>query len=75
MTQYKGLRYVPINKGDWDNTKNTEYESLTVVQYEGTSYTSNKIVPIGIDIKNEIFWTVTGDYNEQVAIYKQAVDN
>lgn len=72
---YKGMRYVPLVLGEWDNTKNTEYEPLSVVTYSGNSYTSKKDVPIGIDITNTDFWIKTADYNVQVAQYKNDVEN
>ena len=72
--QYIGARYVPIfgRKGEksieWDNSKS--YEPLTVVLHEGNSYTSRQFVPAGIDIKNEDFWALTGNYNAQVEAYR-----
>lgn len=72
--QYVGARYVPIfgRKGEesieWDNSKS--YEPLTVVLHEGNSYTSRQFVPAGIDIKNEDFWALTGNYNAQVEAYR-----
>lgn len=77
VRQYIGSRYVPIfgRKGEnsivWDNTK--PYEPLTVVLYQGASYTSRQYVPIGIDIRNEEFWALTGNYNAQVEQYRQEV--
>lgn len=66
---YVGHRYVPLIEGQWDNTRS--YEGLTVVQYEGASYTSKKAVPIGVSITNEEYWVVTGNYNAQVETYRQ----
>ena len=72
--QYVGARYVPIfgRKGEesieWDNSKS--YEPLTIVLHEGNSYTSRQFVPAGIDIKNEDFWALTGNYNAQVEAYR-----
>lgn len=60
---YKGFRYVPKNEGDW--SKERSYESLTVVQYQGNSYTSNICVPKGIEITDTKFWTQTANYNQQ----------
>jgi len=67
--QYIGSRYVPKMCGDWDSTKATTYESLSVVQYSGASYTSKQAVPTGIDITNTTYWVKTADYNAQVATY------
>lgn len=72
--QYVGARYVPIfgrkdeESIEWDNSK--PYEPLTVVLHEGNSYTSRQFVPAGIDIKNEDFWALTGNYNAQVEAYR-----
>lgn len=66
---YVGNRYVPKMCGEWSNQK--EYESLSVVQYQGNSYTSTQNVPKNIDILNESFWVCTGNYNVQVEQYRQ----
>jgi hypothetical protein len=68
---YVGHRYVPKIAGEWD--KQETYEGLTIVTYQGTSYTSKKHVPVGIDILNEEYWVVTGNYNAQVETYRQEV--
>lgn len=73
--QYIGSRYVPIfgRKGDdsieWDNTGT--YEPLTVVLYQGNSYTSRQFVPVGIEITNQDYWVNTGKYNAQIEQYRQ----
>ena len=75
--QYIGSRYVPIfgrkneNSIIWDNTGT--YEPLTIVLYQGNSYTSRQFVPIGIDITNTAYWANTGNYNAQVEQYRQDV--
>lgn len=71
---YIGARYVPLLVGDWDTTKQTEYEPLTVVQYRGNSYTSRTYVPKNIDITNTEYWVVTGNYNAQIEAYRKEVD-
>ena len=71
VRQYIGARYVPIFDGAWDNTK--AYEPLTVVEYQGNSYTSRQAVPTGIAITNEQYWVQTGNYNAQVEAYRQEV--
>ena len=74
-TQYVGARYVPIfgRKGgstiQWDSYH--PYEPLTVVLYQGSSYTSRQYVPAGIDITNETYWACTGNYNAQVEQYRK----
>lgn len=73
--QYIGARYVPVfgrkdeESIEWDNSKS--YEPLTIVLHEGNSYTSRQFVPAGIDIKNEDFWALTGNYNAQIEQYRQ----
>lgn len=74
--RYIGNRYVPKILSDetpWVNT--TEYEALTVVMYQGNSYTSRKTVPTGIDIMNKDYWSCTGNYNAQVDQYRQETQN
>lgn len=77
IREYVGARYVPIfgRKGEdsvaWDNSK--PYEPLTIVLYQGNSFTSRQYVPAGIDINNEQFWASTGVYNAQVEQYRQEV--
>ena len=68
---YVGHRYVPKIFGEWDDTQ--IYEPLSIVQYQGASYTSRQYVPVGIEITNEDFWVVTGNYNAQVEQYRQEV--
>lgn len=75
--QYIGARYVPIfgRRGEdsiqWDNT--APYEPLTIVLYQGDSYTSRQYVPEGVDITNELFWALTGNYNAQIEAYRREV--
>lgn len=69
---YIGNRYVPIIVGEWD--KNRAYESLSIVTYSGTSYTSTKNVPVGIEISNTEFWVMTGNYNAQVEEYRKETE-
>lgn len=70
---YVGHRYVPKIFGEWDKSK--LYEPLSIVQYQGNSFTSRQIVPVGIEITNEEFWVPTGNYNAQVELYRQEVRN
>lgn len=73
VTQYVGARYVPLfaNPAQWSSER--EYEPLTIVLYQGNSFTSMQYVPIGIDIANEEFWAQTGNYNAQIEQYRQEV--
>lgn len=65
MSRYVGARYVPVQEGYWDDTK--AYEPLSVVMYQGDSYTSKKYVPVGINITNTEYWVMTGEFNQQMA--------
>lgn len=73
--QYIGARYVPIfgrrdeETIEWDNTG--EYEPLTIVLYQGNSYTSRQFVPVGVEITNQDFWAITGNYNAQIEMYRR----
>lgn len=75
--QYIGARYVPIfgRKGEtsvqWDNSN--FYEPLTIVLYQGNSFTSRQYVPAGVDINNELYWAETGNFNAQVEAYRNEV--
>ena len=73
VTQYVGARYVPLfaEPLEWDKTK--AYEPLTIVLYQGNSFTSRQYVPTGVEIDNESFWANTGNYNAQVEQYRQEV--
>lgn len=65
---YKGARYVPkfTDKpdGQWDNT--IAYEPLTIVLYQGNSYTSRWFVPVGANINDTTYWLPTGNFNGQL---------
>lgn len=73
VTQYVGARYVPLfaEPLEWDKTK--AYEPLTIVLHQGNSYTSRQYVPVGVELTNESFWALTGNYNAQVEQYRQEV--
>ena len=71
VREYVGARYVPIVAGEWDGTRT--YEPLVIVTYQGNSYTSRQYVPAGIEIANEGFWALTGNYNAQVEHYREEV--
>lgn len=72
-TQYIGARYVPLfaEPIEWDKKK--QYEPLTIVTNSGNSYTSRQFVPTGIEITNEEFWALTGNYNAQIEQYRNEV--
>ncbi len=71
VREYIGARYVPLFMGEWDITNS--YEPLSIVQYQGNSYTSRQAVPSNIQITDEIYWAQTGNYNAQVEAYRQEV--
>lgn len=73
VTQYIGARYVPLfaDPIEWDNTR--AYEPLTIVLYQGNSFTTRKYTPADIDITNEAFWVETGNYNAQLEAYRNEV--
>lgn len=73
VTQYIGARYVPefAKPLVWDSSR--EYEPLTIVYTEGNSYTSRQYVPAGIDISNDDYWALTGNYNAQIEQYRREV--
>lgn len=75
VTQYIGSRYVPLfaDPAEWSSEKS--YEPLTIVLHEGNSYTSKQAVPVGIDIDNEVYWALTGNYNAQVEAYRRETAN
>lgn len=69
--EYIGARYVPLfaDPIEWDKTKT--YEPLTIVYYGGNSYTSRQYVPSDIEITNETYWALTGNYNAQIEQYRK----
>ena len=77
--QYIGSRYVPIfgrkDEDDWTWDNNGPYEPLTIVQYQGVSYTSKQYVPAGLGSpdNNPDFWAETGNWNAQIEAYRQEV--
>lgn len=73
VTQYVGARYVPLfaDPLQWDSTKT--YEPLTVVYNGGNSYTSRQYVPAGIQIDDDAYWALTGNYNAQIEQYRAEV--
>ena len=74
VREYIGARYVPIFSSplEWDPTKT--YEPLTIVLYQGNSFTSRQYVPTGIGIDNTAYWAQTGNYNAQVEQYRAEVE-
>lgn len=73
VREYIGARYVPLFADPYQWDRNKTYEPLTIVYNEGNSYTSRQYVPSGIDIINEAYWALTGNYNAQVEQYRREV--
>ena len=73
VTQYIGARYVPLfaDPLQWDSTRT--YEPLTIVYNGGNSYTSRQYVPAGIQIDDDSYWALTGNYNAQIEQYRAEV--
>lgn len=69
---YIGARYVPLIMGAYDATQ--AYEPLSIVLYEGASYTSKQAVPAGVAPTNNEYWALTGNYNAQVEQYRTEVN-
>lgn len=79
--QYIGNRYVPLFFKNPDGTANwlegVSYEAFTVVTYANSSFTSRIPVPASVGAPNEnpTYWAETGNYNEQVEMYRQEVQS
>lgn len=75
--QYIGARYVPMfgRQGEesieWDNS--APYEPLTIVLYQGDSYTSRTYVPTGALLTDTRYWVETGNYSGQIEAYREEV--
>lgn len=73
LRQYIGARYVPkfyensLGTSAWES--GVIYEPLTIVTYNGNSYTSKKTVPasVGDPSSNPAYWVATGMYNQQIS--------
>lgn len=72
-TQYIGARYVPVFADPAEWSSENSYEPLTIVLHNGNSYTSAQYVPVGIDIENDSYWKLTGNFNSQVEQYRSEV--
>lgn len=80
VRQYIGARYVPKFYENSDGTPEWRsgviYEPLTIVTYNGNSYTSKKNVPaeVGNPSSNPSYWAATGLYNSQVEQLREEVE-
>lgn len=80
LHQYIGARYVPkfyensLGTSEWRS--GVIYEPLTIVTWNGNSYTSKKTVPatVGNPSDNPSYWVATGVYNQQIADLSDRVD-
>lgn len=70
---YVGARYVPLfaDPIEWDMSKT--YEPLTIVSYQGNSYTSKTFVPANTQITDTTYWALTGNYNAQLGPMQENV--
>ena len=81
VRQYIGARYVPKFYENSDGTaawrSGVVYEPLTIVTYNGNSYTSKKVVPasVGDPSNNPAYWVATGVYNEQIESLTESLDD
>lgn len=72
LHQYIGARYVPkfyensVGTAEWRS--GVIYEPLTIVTWNGNSYTSKRVVPanIGDPSLNPDYWVATGIFNDQL---------
>lgn len=51
----------------------SDYEELTIVTNDGSTYVSKRYVPAGVDIANQTYWVKTADFNAQLAEAQQAI--
>ena len=77
IRNYVGARYVPKFADPVEWQANTSYESMVIVTYNNSSYTSKIPVPptVGNPAENSTYWALTGNYNAQVEEYRKATTN
>lgn len=68
---YVGARYVPVFAEPMEWSANSQYEPLTIVTYNGNSYTSKTFPPVGTVPTNDTYWAQTGNYDAQIEQYRQ----
>lgn len=73
VSQYVGARYVPLFADPLEWNPEKSYEPLTIVYHAGNSYTSRQFVPSGIELTDEYYWALTGNYNAQIEQYRKEV--
>ena len=78
--QYIGARYVPEffygEGGSPEWVSGIQYDALVIVTRLGNSFTSRKPVPsnIGAPENNPEYWVSTGNYNSQIDVYREEVE-
>lgn len=65
--QYIGARYVPKFATPYEWDINATYEALTIVGYQGNSYTSKIPVPAGTQISDDKYWALTNSQSGSVS--------
>lgn len=68
---YIGERYVPLVDGEWDASQ--VYKPLTIVTYQGNSFTSRQYVPAGITPVDGPYWALTGNFSGQLASVESSI--
>lgn len=71
--EYIGARYVPLIMGEYD--AGTAYEPLSVVLWQGNSYTSLQSVPEGVTPQDSQYWVLSGNYSAEAARLDKRIDN
>jgi len=82
VIQYIGARYITKiyensqnpSSAEWES--NVNYEPLTLVTENNSTYLSRKSVPksVGAPSENGTYWALTGAYNGQIAALQQQID-
>lgn len=74
--QYIGARYVPkfsnVNGGVWSNSYT--YEAMEIVKHGNDYYISKIPVPLGVDITNQTYWVLTGQYNGAINSLQEQIN-
>ena len=74
--QYIGARYVPkfsnVNGGVWSNSYT--YEAMEIVKHGNDYYISKIPVPLGVDISNQTYWVLTGQYNGAINSLQEQIN-
>ena len=66
VRQYIGARYVPKFADPITWSLERSYEPLTIVMYQGSSYTSKIPVPANTPLTDDTYWVLTGNFNGQL---------